>query len=167
MANFIKVENRKMFFHDGTEVAAPADYRTNWIGSVSSNYGAVMESLDGHNWYEVEGREVSAEGDIAEEVTVWVQGSLEYCRDYKEGRTQGDKESLALINGQWWVLEIVETNHEKQETRQLDDWIRNADGETNWWRYAPSGKECPEPSLPKGYAIAGDRNGYWVVKRQN
>lgn len=87
---------------------------------------------------------------VDSEGTVWETGSLSECQEFAK------KYLLSL--------HIQETTAEAERIRDLERWIAQG-GETPFWRYPPSGGENPEPTLPQGYKVIGDRNRYWVIGR--
>ena len=67
--------------------------------------------------------------------------------------------------GPFSTLEEAEEYIFQEEKAELDFWYQEAEGETCFWRYGPSGREYPPPDFTKyGYRTVEGPSNYWWIE---
>lgn len=67
-------------------------------------------------------------------------------------------------HGPFSSLEEAEDYIFQAEKNELDSWYEEG-GETCFWHYSPSGKECPPPDFSKyGYRAVEGPSDYWWIE---
>lgn len=68
-------------------------------------------------------------------------------------------------HGPFFSLEEAEDYIFQAEKNELDHWYYEEGGETAFWHYSPSGKECPPPDFSKyGYRAVEGPSDYWWIE---